>query len=405
MSGCPPRGDWCGSVWRPITPRSRPFRGCSRRSPIAPDFASSATSRSAATCRATSFAAHYHAVVWSVGAQLDRPLGIPGEDLPGSLSATAFVAWYNGHPDYARPRGRPRRRPRRGGRQRQRGGRLRAHAGADARGARAHRHHRRRDRGDRDLAASRRSWCSAAAGRCRPRSRQPELLELGELAGADVLVDPADWLDVAVAGGGASTTQRGTSRSCASTPSGRATGQAAGRAAPLPASRRWSCAAHGRVEEIVIGSNRLEPGPTGRCGRCRPARPRCIACGLVLRSVGYRGTPLEGVPFDEGARGHPQRRWARGRRRGRPVGEYCAGWIKRGPSGIIGTNKKDANEPSGLLLEDAAAGLLPAPADRRPAAIEALVAERAAATPSSTPAGRRSTPTSATAASRTAARG
>ena len=99
----------------------------------------------------------YDAVVYSVGAQTDRRLGIPGEDLPGSWPATAFVAWYNGHPDFqelefdlvAPARGRDR--------ERQRRDRLRPDAGADRRGARADRHDRRRDRRDRRRRASRRS--------------------------------------------------------------------------------------------------------------------------------------------------------------------------------------------------------------------------------------------------------
>ena len=97
----------------------------------------------------------YDAVVYAVGAQTDRRLGIPGEDLPGSWSAFEFVAWYNGHPDYPGPPVRPRRRARGRDRERQRRARRRADARADARGARADRHDRRGDRGDRGVAAPR----------------------------------------------------------------------------------------------------------------------------------------------------------------------------------------------------------------------------------------------------------
>ena len=77
-----------------------------------------------------------------------------------------------------------------------------------------------------------------------------------------------------------------------------------------------------------------------------------IPCGLVFRSVGYQGVPLPGVPFDERSRTIPNEG-------GRvEPGLYAAGWIKRGPSGVIGTNKKDATETVGLLLADARAGLL-----------------------------------------------
>ncbi|MGZ8708199.1 MAG: NADP oxidoreductase, partial [Gaiellaceae bacterium] len=82
-----------------------------------------------------------------------------------------------------------------------------------------------------------------------------------------------------------------------------------------------------------------------------------IPCGIVFRSVGYRGLPLPGVPFDERSGTIPNKG-------GRvEPGTYVAGWIKRGPSGVIGTNKKDATETVALLLEDAHAGRLPARGD------------------------------------------
>src|SRR5205814_798571 len=95
-----------------------------------------------------------------------------------------------------------------------------------------------------------------------------------------------------------------------------------------------------------------------------------LSCGLVFRSVGYHGVELPGVLFDaangtipsEGGRVEP--------------GIYCAGWIKRGPTGVIGTNKKDATETVGRLLEDAAAGRLEPKPDASAAAVDALLAER-----------------------------
>jgi ferredoxin--NADP+ reductase len=77
-----------------------------------------------------------------------------------------------------------------------------------------------------------------------------------------------------------------------------------------------------------------------------------VECGLVLRAVGYRGVALPGVPFDEGSGTIPH---AEGRIEGRER-EYVVGWIKRGPTGIIGTNRKDANETARALLADLAAG-------------------------------------------------
>ncbi len=134
----------------------------------------------------------------------------------------------------------------------------------------------------------------------------------------------------------------------------------------------------GRVEQVVVAKNRLEPDASGRLQAVITDQHEVIETGLVLRSVGYRGTPLDGVPFDERRAVIPNNAGRVVDGAGEPVmGEYCAGWIKRGPSGVIGTNKKDANESVELLWEDVEAGFLTAPEQPDPAAIEALVFERA----------------------------
>jgi ferredoxin--NADP+ reductase len=131
-----------------------------------------------------------------------------------------------------------------------------------------------------------------------------------------------------------------------------------------------------RVEAVEIVRNRLEVRD-GRIGAVPTGERETIPCGLVFRSVGYHGVPLPDVPFDE----------ARGTIRndcGRvlddddaPVpGVYCAGWIKRGPTGIIGTNKKDAMETVQLLLEDARAGRIAHREDATAEAVDALLDER-----------------------------
>ena len=99
-TGCRRRGGSCASASRPTTRTSRPSRARSRRPPRGRASASSATSRSARPSRHDELLRLYDAVVYTVGAQTDRRLGIPGEDLPGSWAATEFVAWYNGHPDF-----------------------------------------------------------------------------------------------------------------------------------------------------------------------------------------------------------------------------------------------------------------------------------------------------------------
>jgi ferredoxin--NADP+ reductase len=113
----------------------------------------------------------------------------------------------------------------------------------------------------------------------------------------------------------------------------------------------------------------------GEGGSLKP-RPTEITeeldCGLVFRSIGYRGTRIEGVPFDEATCTIPN---DRGRIEGRR-GEYAVGWIKRGPTGIIGTNKRDAQETVDTLLGDLDAGTLPDPADPDRDSMEALLAER-----------------------------
>jgi ferredoxin--NADP+ reductase len=121
-----------------------------------------------------------------------------------------------------------------------------------------------------------------------------------------------------------------------------------------------------RVEGVELVRNELDENE-----RAMPTAEReTLACGLVFRSVGYHGVELPGVAFDpatgtipnEGGRVEP--------------GVYCAGWIKRGPTGVIGTNKKDATETVELLLEDVAAGRLQPKPDATAAAADELLAER-----------------------------
>ena len=129
-----------------------------------------------------------------------------------------------------------------------------------------------------------------------------------------------------------------------------------------------------RVEAVELVRNRLEPDDRGSVRAVATEEREVIPCGIVFRSVGYRGTGVAGVPFDERSGTIPN---ADGRvlgESGAPIGGlYCAGWIKRGPTGVIGTNKKDATETVERLLADARDGLLPARAE---GALEDLLAER-----------------------------
>jgi ferredoxin--NADP+ reductase len=114
-----------------------------------------------------------------------------------------------------------------------------------------------------------------------------------------------------------------------------------------------------KVEAVEIVRNRLEADADGRVRAVPTGELETIPCGIVLRSVGYLGVGISGLPFDE-KRGVIRNDGGRALGpNGEPIpGVYCAGWIKRGPSGVIGTNKKDATETVELLLADAASGVL-----------------------------------------------
>jgi ferredoxin/flavodoxin---NADP+ reductase len=303
----------------------------------------------------------YDAVVYAVGAQTDRRLGIPGEDLPGSWAATELVAWYNAHPDYqAVPFDLNTERA------------VVVGAGNVALDvarmlALSPEELAPTDTTDAAIAAIndsplREIVLLARRGPAQAAFTTPELKEMGELAAADVIVDPAD-LEGAV----------GTD-----TNSERNLEVLRGYAARPPSGRRRTvvfrfCVSpveirgEGRVEEIEIVHNELVADERGGVRAVPTERHETIPCGLVFRSVGYRGVALPDVPFDEELGVIPNDC-------GRvEPGLYCAGWIKRGPTGVIGTNKKDATETTELLLEDARAGLLRRESDER---LESLLAER-----------------------------
>ena len=128
------------------------------------------------------------------------------------------------------------------------------------------------------------------------------------------------------------------------------------------------------MEGVEIVRNRLEPDGRGSVRAVATDEREVIPCGIVFRSVGYRGVGVPGVPFHEQAGTIPN---AEGRvldEGGAPIrGLYCAGWIKRGPTGVIGTNKKDAAETVERLLEDARAGRL---GPRVGGSLEDMLAER-----------------------------
>jgi ferredoxin--NADP+ reductase len=314
----------------------------------------------------------YDAVVYTVGAQTDRHLGIPGEDLPGSWAATEFVAWYNGHPDfqdYVFDLSHERAVVIGNGNVAIDCARMLALTAEEL--------------APTDTTPEAIESISDAAvqeivmlgrrGPVQAAFTPPELKELGELAGADVIVDPEDLL-LDVASEHALEEDRERAR--------RNYDLLAEFAERPPAGKPRRIVLRFLVSPVaILGSDRVEAVEVVRnelveeAGRL-VARPtgetEVIPAGLVLRSVGYQGVALPGVPFDERSGTIPNDN-------GRVLGAertYVAGWIKRGPSGVIGTNKKDATETVETLLADARAGNL-ARVDSTQS-LEALLDERGA---------------------------
>lgn len=313
---------------------------------------------------------HYDAILFASGAALDRRLDIPGEDLPGSFSATEFVAWYNGHPDSAVDRFTL-------------DARTVAVVGAGnvaldlarmlAKTADELRTTDLPDHVLRVLEGSRVEdiHLIARRGPVQAKFTTKELREIGELAHAEVLVDPADLeideasrarlADEAVVRRNFDVFQEWAQR------------QPAGRARRVHLHfnlRPVELLGDGHVSGVLLERTRLDhDGNVTGTGQSRS-----IDAQMVLRSVGYRGRPIAGMPFDERTGVIPN---ADGRvlRAGAVVpDEYVAGWIKRGPTGVIGTNKRDAQESVAALLADAPSN--PRAEVRDPEALIRLLSER-----------------------------
>jgi len=324
--------------------------------------------------------ARYHAIIYAVGAQTDRRMGIPGEDLPGSWAATEFVAWYNGHPDYcdlefdlscerAVVVG---------------NGNVAADVARML--ALTREELAQTDVADHALEVLAESGIReiVVLGRRGPAQAaftNPELLELGEMTDADVYVDPRDvdmdplsraWLESEAA----STTQR-KNVEILSGYAGRAPERKRRRIVLRFLASPLELLGAERVEGIRICRNELRDEGTG-LRACSTDTIEELGCGIVFRSIGYKGTPVPGLPFDEASGTIPHEAGRILDEQGEQLrGDYVVGWIKRGPSGIIGTNKRDAQETVDELFEDLDAGRLNEPADPSRDALEGLLAERA----------------------------
>ncbi len=309
----------------------------------------------------------YHAVVYATGTPTDNRLGIPGEDRAGSHAATEFVAWYNGHPGHA-----------------EREFDLSAERAVVVGNGNVALDVARMLVLDPDELAPTDTADHAIEALAQARVREvvvlgrrgpaqaaftnPELLELGELRRADVIVEAADVeLDEHSAAWLASDAADAIHRRNVEILWEYAGRRPAGKShrvllrflrSPLEVVGD----ADDGVAALRVARNRLEPDGRGGLRAVPTGETETIACGLVLRSIGYRGVPIPGVPFDEG-RGLIRNDDGRVvEEDGAPaVGEYAVGWVKRGPSGVIGTNKKDAHETVDLLLADRDAGRLGTP--------------------------------------------
>jgi ferredoxin--NADP+ reductase len=320
---------------------------------------------------------HHHAVIYAVGASTDRRLEVPGEDLPGSHSATEFVAWYNGHPDYA-------------------------DRTFDLSGERAvivgngnvaldvarvltlpPDELAKTDIADHALDALRQSAIREVVvlGRRGPLQAaytSSEFLALGYLPGVDVVIDPAELeLDPE---------SQALLDDPEVEPSARLKYELAQEYAAKPQNpgNRRIVLRYLASPTAVIGSDKVEAvqfahneliSENGRLIARASGETETLPTSLVLRSIGYRGVPIPALPFDEQSGTVPNEH-------GRVVdagahvpGVYVSGWIKRGPRGVIGSNRVDAQETVEQLLADFTTGKLTAPQGDR-AGLQTLLGQR-----------------------------
>lgn len=298
----------------------------------------------------TELAERYDAVIYAVGAQSDRALNIPGEDLPGSVAAVDFVGWYNAHPHYEE-------------------------VAPDLSSGRAvvvgngnvaldvarilvtdpdalattdiadHALKALYDRGVEEV------LIIGRRGPLQAPFTTLELRELGHLEGlrdVDVVVDPADFADI---------TDEDLEAAGKTVRNNIKVLRGYAEQAPKGAKRRIvfrfrtspiELKGDGRVESIVLGRNELTTDDSGRVSAKDTGEREELPAKLVVRAVGYRGVPTPGLPFDErnGTIPHTGGRVEGSRN------EYVVGWIKRGPTGVIGSNKSDSQETVDTLIGD-----------------------------------------------------
>ncbi len=324
----------------------------------------------------------YHGIFYATGAQTDRRLGIPGEDLPNSYAATEFVGWYNGHPDYH-------------------------DHDFDLRGikrvavigvgnvamdvarilGRTPEELYQTDIADYALEALKASqveeiYVLGRRGPAQAAFSNPEIKELGELADADIIVDCADAsLDELSATRLKKARDRSAIRNVKIL-------QAYVDRGLTGKSRRIimrflvspaEIIGNGKVNAIKLVKNALHLDERGNLRPRATGQFELLPIDMVFRSVGYRGVPLPDLPFYDRWGTIPNERGrVLTRHEGKEglAGNYVVGWIKRGPTGIIGTNKPDAIESAECFLEDLTAGKALSPADASRESVIALLKAR-----------------------------
>ncbi len=318
---------------------------------------------------------HYDQIVYAVGCETDRRLGIPGEDLQGSHTATAFVAWYNSHPDYIDSSFDL------------------SHERAAVVGvgnvamdvtrilAKDHDELVQTDIAGYTLEALRKGKVEEVVILARRGPRQAafslnEIREIGSLKGVDLVVDPKEIeLDEASKASGGKEGQqkaeylRGKSK--------------AGEGSQSRKVRLRFCVSpveilgeNGRVTAVKIEKNELYSDETGYIRSRGTGKYEVLPVGLIFRSIGYHGVPLPGVPFDE-------KRGIICNQEGRVTdsvsgqivpNEYAVGWAKRGPTGLIGTNKSDSAATVEKMIEDIEGKSAKVDLEKRPEAVDQMLA-------------------------------
>ncbi len=324
---------------------------------------------------------YYHAIIYAVGAQTDRKMGIPGEDLPGSHPATEFVAWYNAHPDFADHQF----------------DLTQENVAVVGLGnvamdvirilARTPDELTETDIADYALNQLKQSkvkniYVLGRRGPAQAAFTNPEIKELGELDDASIIVGQSEvTLDPVSRQFVDSGTDKVATKNVEILKGFAAQGDTG---KPRKIVMRFCVSpveiiGDGKVEAIKIVKNALIADDKGDLKAKATDQFETIPVGLVFRSVGYKGQAIPDVPFDAKSGTIPNtlgRVLTVAQTGEQVVGDYVVGWIKRGPSGIIGTNKPDSVETVNSLLEDFHAGKVLSPATPDRTQVEALLKAR-----------------------------